>query len=196
MAIGTYAQLKTAVATWLHRTDLTSAIPDMIALAESRIRHDVRCRAMEATATGSLSAATVALPTRFAEARRVILDDEVLTYATPAVFLPRDEWGTGVYTITGENFVFPATSGDYQIDYYAWFAPFSADGDTNTLLTNHPDIYLAACMAEARAYTGGDPSSDLARYAAAVSRLQTSEQRAFSGPLVVRPEGNGSGYLP
>jgi hypothetical protein len=34
MAITTYSELKTAVADWLNRADLTSVIPDFIALAK------------------------------------------------------------------------------------------------------------------------------------------------------------------
>ena len=196
MAIATYGDLKTAVANWLHRTDLTSIIPDFVALAESRIRHDVRCRAMEATATGTLSAATVALPTRFAEARRVCLADRVLAYKPLRAYSPDETLEWGVYTVDGTNFVFPGTTGDYEIQYYAWFAPFADDGDTNTLITNHPDIYLWATLAEARGYIGGDPSMDLSRYQQAVQRLRDSERRAaFAGPLVVRTEGS-YGYVP
>ena len=49
MAITTYATLKTAVGNFLSRSDLTSRIPEFIALAEDRIAQDLRIRAMEAT---------------------------------------------------------------------------------------------------------------------------------------------------
>lgn len=196
MAIATYNDLKTAVANWLHRSDITSVIPDFIALAESRIRHDVRCRAMEATATGTLSSSTLELPTRFAEARRVMLGDEVLTYAPPTSFKPRETWGSGVYTITGTDFIFPAESGDYDVQYYAWFAPFSGSSDTNFVLTNHPDIYLFSALAEGCIYIQKDPLPFLGLYEKAVQRLRTMEQKAFSGPLVVRPDGSAGGWRP
>lgn len=197
MAIDTYGNLKTAVANWLHRTDLTSVIPDFVALAEARIRTDVRCRAMEATASGDLASDTLALPARFAEARRVTLSDRVLTYTPPTSFKPRRFWADGVYTITGTDFVFPASTGAYEVQYFAWFAPFSDDGDTNTLLTNHPDVYLFATLAEARGYIGGDPLPDLARYERAVQKVRVMEQqRAFAGPLMVRVEGSANGYVP
>ena len=37
MAIGTYAELQTAVANWLDRDDLTDRIPEFIALAEAKM---------------------------------------------------------------------------------------------------------------------------------------------------------------
>ena len=37
MALANYSDLQSAVAGWLNRTDLTSQIPDFIALAESKL---------------------------------------------------------------------------------------------------------------------------------------------------------------
>lgn len=42
MAITTYTELKTAVANWLYRDDLTARVPEFIALAESEIRRRAR----------------------------------------------------------------------------------------------------------------------------------------------------------
>lgn len=187
MALATYSDLKTAVANWLHRSDLSTQIVDFIALAESQIRQDVRCRAMEQSATGSLSSATVALPTRFAEARRVLINDEPCRYVTPEEFQPRRLWQTRLYTIEGQNFRFQQSSGTYQIDHWQWFAPFSGNSDTNWLLTNHPDIYLCASLAEAAIYLRDDPAQWATKYQAAIAKLKRAEANV-TGPLVVRPE--------
>lgn len=56
MTISTYAELQTSVASWLHRADLTSQIPDFITLAESKLNRKLRLRAQETTATGTVSA--------------------------------------------------------------------------------------------------------------------------------------------
>ena len=42
MSITTYAELKTAIASWLNRDDLTSVIPDFIALTEAALNRDLR----------------------------------------------------------------------------------------------------------------------------------------------------------
>ena len=44
MAIGTFAELKTATANWLDRSDLTDRIPEFIALAEARFNRVLRIR--------------------------------------------------------------------------------------------------------------------------------------------------------
>ena len=189
MALSTYANLKAAVASWLKRSDLTTQIPDFIALAEARIRRDVRCRAMETEATGTLAAATLVFPTRFLEARQVSLNGYLCEYVTPQQF---DDTNTAgyQYTIKGEYFHFQSSSWDYDIEYYAGFAAFSDDGDTNWLLTNAPDIYLWASLAEAYNFVQGDPSKWLALYAKANADLRASENRARSGgPMVARPYG-------
>ena len=41
MSITTYAELQTAAGTWLNRSDLTSQIPDFIALAEAKFKRDL-----------------------------------------------------------------------------------------------------------------------------------------------------------
>ena len=51
MAIGTFAQLKTAAANWLDRSDLTDRIPEFIALAEARFNRILRTRDMETVST-------------------------------------------------------------------------------------------------------------------------------------------------
>lgn len=184
MAIGTYGQLKTAVANWLHRTDLTSIIPDFILLAEANIRRDVRCRAMWNQTSGTLSGTTLAVPTGMIEATRVVIDSYVKRYVTPEQFYPYDDGDCGVYTIQGSNFVFSTGSSAYVIDYVKAFTAFSDDGDTNWLLTNHADIYLFAALAEAAEYIGQNPAGWLTKYRAALQRLRQSEQTA-AGPLVV-----------
>ena len=57
MAIGTYAELKTAVANWLDRDDLTDRIPEFIALAEAKMNRNLRislkCNAHERRVTAN-----------------------------------------------------------------------------------------------------------------------------------------------
>ena len=55
MAIGTYAELQTAVANWLDRGDLTDRIQEFIDFAEARINRNLRLRLMETAATGTLT---------------------------------------------------------------------------------------------------------------------------------------------
>ena len=51
MSLTNYSDLKTSVANYLARTDLTDQIPDFIRLAEYRMRREVRIRQMLKSAT-------------------------------------------------------------------------------------------------------------------------------------------------
>lgn len=188
MAIATYADLKTAVASWLHRSDLTTQIADFVALCEANIRRDLRCRAMEQSATGTLLATTLAIPTGFLEVRRVMLANIVQDYVEPGLWNEMREETNDRYTVLGTNFVFQSSTAAYQIDYYKQFDSLSASGDTNWLLTNHPDVYLFGTLAEAAMYTD-DPERMAkwrSRYMDSIDRVRNLERNSI-GPLTVRP---------
>lgn len=194
MAITTYSELKTAIANWLDRTDLTSRIPEFIALAESDIRIDVRCRSMEALASGTLTGETLAFPTRYLEARRLVVGGKSLTYVTPEIYaqMVDSTMTQDVYTVMGESFyILNGASGDsYTLLYWASFAAMSADADTNWLLTNAPGIYLFGALKHAAAYeqAAGDINTYSAQYMDAVGRLTVREKQTATsgGPMVQR----------
>lgn len=67
MAITTYSELKTALANWSKRTDLTAMMGDFIALAESRIQRSLLARAQEVETELTMAPGSryVALPSDF-----------------------------------------------------------------------------------------------------------------------------------
>jgi len=67
MSITTYAELQTAVGAWLHRSDLTGIIPDLITLGEKRIFRKARCRVMESALTGTIASGVIAVPSDYLE---------------------------------------------------------------------------------------------------------------------------------
>ena len=75
MALATYTDLQASVANWLHRTDLTDVIPDLIVLAEARIARDLRLRSQVVSTTLSTVAnqRTVTFPTDWLEFENVTL---------------------------------------------------------------------------------------------------------------------------
>lgn len=194
MSISTYSELQTAVASWLNRTDLSSVIPDFIALAGSDIRNDVSVQAMESLATGSLTGETLAHPARLTEVRRLVVADTPRDYVTPDEYqrLQKAQSQSKVYTSIGQSlYILNGTSGDaYSLLSRAAFAPFSAGSDTNWLLTNAPDVYLFAACKHGAVYLkdAQDEARFTALYNAAAGRVSAQEKRAGHGaPLRVRP---------
>ena len=182
MSITTYSELKTAVAAWLNRTDLTSVIPDFVTMAESDIRIDVRCKSMEEIATGSLTGETLAHPTGYIEAKMLYVDSATYVYVTPDRYYTLGEDATDkVFTSIGDSFYIKgATTQDYTLIYYKAFDAFSGASDTNWLLTNYPDVYLSgACRHGAHYLKDYDEESRwAARYAGNVARLTTQQMKS------------------
>ena len=113
MALNSYSALKTSIANWLNRSDLTTEIEDFIVLAEKDFNSKLRIRQMVSTDSSfSINAETVALPTGFLQVRDFFITDggskHSLQYITPAQMDQiKGSSVTGqptTYTIIGENF--------------------------------------------------------------------------------------------
>lgn len=194
MTITTYSGLKAAVASWMVRSDLTTTIPDFVVLAEADIRIDLRCRAMETLTTGTLTGETLTHPTNYLEARRFVIGTDPWRYVSPDVYQQFSSAASheAVFTSIGQSlYVLNGASGDaYSLLYWQAFTAFSADPDTNWLLTYHPEVYLYASLKHGALFMKND--GDLAKYQQlyqdAVGRLTAREkQSAASGsPLQMR----------
>ena len=201
MALATYADLKTAVATWLSRADLTSQIPDFITLCHRKLMRTIRTREMEVTDSAFvISAETVNLPSLFIEARTMYLqtnprqqmtfmDPEKMTeFYTDTVNTPKR------FCVVGSQFRFsPPPDATYTatLVYYQEASAMSATSDTNWIMTSHPDAYLFGALLEAVSLIQDDSRVPLwqARYAEAVEQIKSNSQRAkFGGAaMMTRP---------
>ena len=199
MALDTFANLKTSIANYLNRDDLTSYIPDFISLAEARHGRDLRLRIMESVATATATSGTnyLALPTNFLEFRYVALNTTpkiVLRYMSPFE-LTRNYGGTTsgepVYmTLIGERLYFgPTPDSNYSIEwaYYAKPTALSDSNTSNAILTNHPDLYLYASLLESAPFLMQDARlgtwAELYREAVRVANASDEVGRHSSGPL-------------
>jgi hypothetical protein len=168
MSITNYSELQTAVATWLHRTDLTSVIPDLISLAEQRMDALVRSRQMDVTTTLSATGgtATVALPTDMLEMRRAMIATDpvqILQYLTPDQITTEYPSATTskpvAFTIIGENMeLAPTPDSDYSISltYSARIPRLSGTNTSNWLLENNANAYLFGALCEAAPFLVND----------------------------------------
>lgn len=161
MALTNFGELKTAVANWLERDDLTARILEFISLTEDSIGRELRVRAMETTDNLTVSSQETALPTGFVQQRRLYLDNNAarLEYFPPEDFWIRqakNETGTPkLYTIEGDNLVVapsPDVSQTFKLLYFKTFTALSADSDTNWVLTNARGLYLFGALIEASMY--------------------------------------------
>ena len=169
MSLASYGDLQTAVANWLNKSNLAAYIPDFIALAEADINRELRIRNMEAIGTGTFSSQTLDLSsvlTRYAKVKSVTLSSGgaywVQNYISPQQYyglhydsqtgIPRD------YTIIGDDMYFgpsPDDSYTWTIWYYQKLDSLATTA-TNTVLTNHPDVYLYGSLVAAEPFLKND----------------------------------------
>lgn len=158
MAFTSFAELKTAIAAWLARDDLTAYIPDFITLFEATAARRLRVRPMETTATLTPSSGTVALPTGYLGHRRLTWTGSPLgelQYVHPSVLrslYPTTPSGTPAhFTIEGGNIlVRPTSDTSLELLYYAKTGALSSA--LQWLFNNHPDAYLFGSLAEAQGF--------------------------------------------
>lgn len=166
MALTTRAQLASAVADWLNRTDLTTAITaDFIPLCEAEMKRLLR-RSTEST-TIYVSAGNMDGPADLAEIISLTLDsgspsqDKPLKVCTPQMLAEvraQNNGQTGRPTHVAfydEQLQFapePDQSYDANLVYFQQLTALSADGSYNTILTEAPDAYLYGTILQALSY--------------------------------------------
>lgn len=194
MSISTYAELKTAIANYLDKSNLTSRIPEFISMSEAAIGRDVRIRQMEKRAIADISTEYVDMPTDFILQRNIQLntsDQKRLNFLSPEqmdMYYPSQSTGEPeVYSIIGTEFQFkpiPDATYEVEIAYFARFAAFSGDSDSNWLLVNQPGIYLYGALVQASPYLRDDERTSLwaSMYNAEVDAINKQDKEArYSG---------------
>ena len=197
MALTNYTGLKASIADFLNRDDLTSVIPDFVALAEAQINRDVRHWRMEARSSGQQDPADeyMQIPADWVETIRLHLTG---TGTSVVNLVSRDAMadkraaqenaaGTPrMYTHANGQFqLFPTPDAttNFELLYYQKIPSLITNTD-NWLLLEAPDVYLYGALLHSAPYLAEDARVAVwaQLYSAAVQRLnQTSEDAMFSG---------------
>ena len=206
MALSTYAELKTGIANWLNRTDLTDEISDdFIKLTEADFNAKLRIRAMEQIDSITIDSETETVPTGFIGVRSfyILLSSNKypLKYLTPHnMFDIRGGSRSGrprAYTIESddetETFRFgpsPDTSYTGYLSYYKAISTLSASNTSNWMLTNHPAVYLYGSLYHSANFLGGiDPQQTqqwLMMYSTALERCENNDKQDSYGGAPVQ----------
>lgn len=161
MSIASYADLQTAVGNWLHRSDLTAIIPDLITLGHNRINRDVRTADMETDFSEAISSGTVGVPSGFLGWKNVYIDGSATqrleTKPLSWLYLQyptRSADGRPAFIARkGAAFEF----GPYPDSAYTvkgtYYKRLTAPSTTwNAVATTWPELYLFATLCEAAPY--------------------------------------------
>jgi hypothetical protein len=202
MSYTSYSDLKTAIANYLARSDLTAQIPDFIRLSELRLRRDLRIRQMLKSVTTATVASdsTVELPSDFLEVRDLVIvgnPPQPLNYFSPSAFTRNARsWESGKpldYTVLANDFqLAPIPDTVYTVKMLYFAAPtFLSDSNTsNVFLANTPDVLLYGALLEAEPYLMNDARINTwgSMFDRALSSITRSDQQGqYSGvPLVIK----------
>lgn len=199
MTLTTYAGLREAVGAWMNRADLTTRIPDFIAMVEAKLN-----RTLEDNV--NMSALTTL---RFTSNSKTPPDDlhsiKALSYSSGIggrlQFIPIAQFDA-LPTQTGTPRLFTRKAGKI----YIWPTPGSetvlnlsyrikldaANLGPNWLLEGNPDVYLFGALLEASSFMLEDERVPMwrERYETAISEInKESISNAYSGPLQLKSSG-------
>ena len=222
MAIGTYAELQTAVANWLDRGDLTDRIKEFISLAEARMNRVLRLQLMVNVDTTTLGGANklvagtrdYALPSGYLQMIDFSLTTDPitpLTYITPENMnrmWAGSQLGIPVsYTIYSDNSSgtptptvklgpSPAGAYTYSMMFYKKIEYLGTGNTTEAMLTDNPDIYLYGALMEAEPFLMNDQRVQLwaTAYQEAVANLQEQDNKDRHSGSAMRVMNTGGYY--
>ena len=205
MAIDSYSKLKTSVATWLDRDDLTDNIPDFISLAEDRINRHIRVRSMEHRAEMSTASGQeyYGLPDGYIQMRHIAVQgtpNKDLEYLTPERF-DTDLIGTGkpkYYTLIGNDLrLGPTPGGEYTVEmvFYRKFSHLSDTLISNKLLEDHSDVLLYGALLEAEPFVKNPEAAQMwglyFNQAIDAIALADAKDRHSGGALFIKSDHRG-----
>ena len=222
MAIGTYAELQTAVANWLDRGDLTERIKEFIDLAEARMNRVLRLQLMVNIDTTTLGGSSTlvagtrdyALPSGYLQMVDFALTTDPITplsYITPEnmnrmwagsqLGIPRaytiiSNNSSGTPTPTVRFGPSPAGAYTYSMMFYKKIEALGTGNTTEAMLTDNPDIYLYGALMEAEPFLMNDQRVQLwaTAYLEAVANLQEQDNKDRHSGSAMRVMNTGGYY--
>lgn len=191
-----YTELKSNIADYLHRADLTGKLDTFIALAESFLFRELNVADLEIALAGTTTGSTITLPSDFGTLSKITItyagyelpldhatpNDALRTSGQPLKYSMQD----GAITLSPA----PDTGYPYTLHYTPVIEPLSVTVSTNWLLQKAPDLYLIACNFQGAKYVGDTASmqvlgSEIGPLLDSVQRLIKRKQ-ALRGTLQIR----------
>lgn len=167
MAINTFSTLKSNVADWIDRDDMSNQIDTMIGICEARLYSVLRVRGMESALSETIASGAITLPTDFIEFKHAYLD----TTPTQALEFRPIDWLQSHYptrsasgkpkfaALSAGTVVFgPYPDSAYAVAavYYARPTALSVSNETNFLTSSWPDLLLYGTLVHTALFLGQD----------------------------------------
>ena len=160
----TYSELKTNIANYLNRSDLTDQMDMFIDNVEGEVNRRVRRKEMNKRATATADAQYLSLPNDWLEAINVEITSNNFSPILQHSIESLDIYRKSINNKTGQPVYFafvddtmelaptPDASYTLQLTYYGKIDALSDSNTSNFLSNNHPDVYLYGALKHASIY--------------------------------------------
>lgn len=160
----TYSELKTNIANYLNRSDLTDQMDMFIDNVEGEVNRRVRRKEMIKRATATADAQYLSLPNDWLEAINVEITSNNFSPILQQSIESLDIYRKSINNKTGQPVYFafvddtmelaptPDASYTLQLTYYGKIDALSDSNTSNFLSNNHPDVYLYGALKHASIY--------------------------------------------
>lgn len=191
----TYEELKTSIANYLNRSDLTSYLDTFIDTTEAELNRKLRTKDMIKRATATADAQYLTLPNDWLEVINVEITSNDFTPLFQQSIESLDVYRNANDNVTGQPRYFAIVDGTLelvptpdvaytlQLTYYGTVDALSDSNTSNFVSTNHPDVYLYGCLKQASIFLMEDERVPMftAQFENALEEMRMQQERAAFG---------------
>jgi hypothetical protein len=191
----TYAELKTAIANYLNRSDLTSDIDTFIDNVEAELNRRLRTKDMIKRATATADSQYLTVPTDWIEAINVEITSNDFSPLFQQSIESLDVYRKSNNNSVGQPVYFamvddsielaPTPDGEYtlQLTYYAKISALSDSNTSNFVSVSHPDVYLYGALKHASIFLMEDERIPMftQQFEKALEEMRLEQEKAAFG---------------
>ena len=190
-----YSELKTNIANYLNRSDLTGQMDMFIDNVEGELNRRVRTKEMIKRATATADAQYLSLPTDWLEGINVEIASNNISPLFQQSVESLDVYRKSINNSTGQPVYYafvdstielaptPDSSYTLQLTYYSKVDALSDSNTSNFVLANHPDVYLYGALKHASIYLMEDDRVAMfsALFEKALEEIKMEQEKAEFG---------------
>jgi len=191
----TYSELKTNIANFLNRSDLTNQLDFFIDATEAEFNRRLRVKDMIKRATATADAQYISLPTDWLEAINVQIDGNNFSPLFQQSIESLDIYRKSVDNVTNQPIYYalvdntielaptPDSSYTLQLTYYGTIDALSDTNTSNFISTSYPDAYLYGALKHASIYLMEDDRAALfsSQFEKALEEMRMEQEKAEFG---------------
>jgi hypothetical protein len=191
----TYAELKTAIANYLNRSDLISDMDTFIDNVEAELNRRLRTKDMIKRATATADSQYLTVPTDWMEAINIEITSNNFSPLFQQSIESLDVYRKANNNSVGQPVYFamvddsielaptPDTSYTLQLTYYAKINGLSDANTTNFVSVSHPDVYLYGALKHASIYLMEDERIPMftAQFEKALEEMRMEQEKSAFG---------------